>query len=275
VYARALFGKEASIVVRGTLDRLADHPEILDGPVRDRARLRRSLRDLRRVNSWLGGNALSRVALAHLLRIEAAEPRPRSGGGLDPPLRVLDVGTGLADVPVALLEWSARNGIALEVEAVDSREETVAAAHDAYGDVRGLRLRVADGRSLPYPDRAFDVAHTSLLAHHLEPPELAACLGELRRVARLGVVVNDLDRTALALAGAWLVTRLFTRSPITRNDGPLSVRRAYRPSELSRIASQVGLTESARFTGLLGYRYALVLTPDPASDPRRINTHVR
>jgi ubiquinone/menaquinone biosynthesis C-methylase UbiE len=268
-----LFGKEASIVVRGTLDRLADHPEILDGPVRDDARLRRSLRDLRRVNRWLGGNALSQVALAHLLRLEAA--RSRSSGGPDTAVRVLDVGTGLGDIPVALLEWSERRGIALEVEAVDSREETVAAAHDAYGDVRGLRLRVADGRSLPYPDGAFDVAHTSLMAHHLEPQELAACLGELRRVARLGVVVNDLDRTRFALAGAWLVTRLFTRSPITRNDGPLSVRRAYRPSELSRIASQVGLTESARFTGLLGYRYALVLTPDPAGDPGRINNHVR
>jgi ubiquinone/menaquinone biosynthesis C-methylase UbiE len=256
------------------LNRLANQPEILDGPLPDRAGLRRSLRDLRRVNRWLGGVALSRSALVRLLEADparAAEGRGVAGGT---PIRLLDVGTGLGDIPVALLEWSARRGIPLEVEAVDSRDETLAAAQDTYGDVRGLHLRVADGRSLPYPDGSFDLAHTSLMAHHLEPPDLAACLRELRRVSRLGVIVNDLDRNRVALAGAWLVTRLFTGSPITRNDGPLSVRRAYRPEELAEFASRAGLVEVARFRAVPGYRYALALAPDPRGNGKRINGYV-
>jgi ubiquinone/menaquinone biosynthesis C-methylase UbiE len=254
------------------VNRLANQPEILDGPLPERAILRRSLRDLRRVNRWLGGVALSRSALMGLLNADPDRVAGRAAAG-ELPIRLLDVGTGLGDIPVALLEWSARCGVRLEVEAVDSRDETIAAAQDTYGDVRGLHLRVADGRALPYPDGTFDVAHTSLMAHHLEPHELAVCLQELRRVSSLGVIVNDLDRNPVALAGAWLVTRLFTRNPITRNDGPLSVRRAYRPSELAAVASRAGLVEVARFRAVLGYRYALALAPDPRSNGERINRH--
>lgn len=164
-------------------------------------------------------------------------------------------------MPIALLQWAARRGLRLEIEAVDSRPETIEAARDAYPAVPGLHLGVADGRSLPYPDASFDVAHTSLMAHHLEPDELDACLRELRRVSRLGVIVNDLDRNPVALAGAWLLSLLFATSPITRHDAPLSVRRAYRPNELARIAARAGLVETARFRSILGYRYAVAFVP--------------
>ena len=55
--------------------------------------------------------------------------------------------------------------------------------------------------------------------------------------------------------------RLLTRNAVTRHDGPLSVRRAYRPAELAVLATRVALTPAARFDGLLGHRYALVLVP--------------
>jgi methyltransferase family protein len=245
------------------VERLANRPEILDGAQPDAMLLRRSLGDLRRVNRWLGGAALSRAAVERFASDRAS-------------LRLLDVGTGLADVPVALLQWAPARGLRLEIEAVDSRAETIEAAHDAYASVPGLHLGLADGRALPYSDETFDVAHTSLMAHHLEPDELGSFLRELRRVSRLGVIVNDLDRNPIALAGAWLLSRLFATSPITRHDAPLSVRRAYRPDELVRIAARTGLVEAARFRSILGYRYALAFVPSDEDPPRagaRMNRH--
>jgi 2-polyprenyl-3-methyl-5-hydroxy-6-metoxy-1,4-benzoquinol methylase len=252
------------------VQRLADNPEILDGPSPNEALLRRSLGDLRRVNRWLGGGALSRIALVRLATRTGSGPDVHRQDWGTRTLRVLDVGTGLADIPAALLGWAGSRGIGLEIEAIDARPETIAAARGVYGAVRGLELRVADGRSLPYPDASFDVAHTSLMAHHLEPAELRDCLAELRRVSRLGVIVNDLDRNVLALAGAWLLSRLFTRSHITRNDAPLSVRRAYRSQELVAIAAEAALVEAARFRGLAGYRYAITFVPaeTPSATPR-------
>lgn len=240
------------------MQRLAHHPEILDGPLIDAPSLRENLRDLALVNRLFGGAALSRRALLHLVATcnggVPADGDPRAT------VRLLDVGTGGADIPEALLRWSERGRLPLEIEAVD-RAEVVALAREARGRRERLQLRVADGRDLPFPDRSFDVAHISLVAHHLEPDQLVRLLGELKRVSRLGVIVNDLQRSAFVWLASWLVLRLLTRNAVTRHDGPLSVRRAYRPAELAVLATRVALTPAARFDGLLGHRYALVLVP--------------
>ena len=64
------------------------------------------------------------------------------------------------------------------------------------------------------------------------------------------------------LAGAWLLTRLFTRNEYTRHDAPLSVRRAYTADEVVAMARQVGLRPVARYSAFPGYRYALVFVAD-------------
>ena len=79
------------------MDRLTDATELLDGPLDDQRALADNLRDLRRINRWLGGVALTRSALRTLAA---------SNEGLT----VLDVGTGGADIPMALLDDAARRG---------------------------------------------------------------------------------------------------------------------------------------------------------------------
>src|SRR6185295_19381324 len=97
------------------MDRLTDAVELLDGPLDDPVALADNLRDLRRVNRWLGGVALSSAAISAL----AAH---RSD------LAVLDVGTGGADIPLALLADAGRHGRTLHVVGLDSRPEVLAAA---------------------------------------------------------------------------------------------------------------------------------------------------
>jgi ubiquinone/menaquinone biosynthesis C-methylase UbiE len=237
--------------------RLSHETELLDGPLEDRSALRASLRDLGRVNRWLGGAALSRSALIRLATGAHYGPRVGRHPWRERPLRLLDVVTGGADIPASLLDWAEQRGIGLEVVAIDSRPEIVDVALERSARRRGLHVRVADALALPYPDNAFEVAHTSLTTHHFEPDELVRCLEELRRVSRLGVIVNDLDRNRVAWLGAWVLSHLFTRSPLTRHDAAVSVKRAYRPSEIARLAAEAGLVEAARIRGFVGYRYAL------------------
>jgi ubiquinone/menaquinone biosynthesis C-methylase UbiE len=238
------------------MDRRADAPEHLDGPLGDHAVLAGNLRDLRRVNRFLGGTALSRRAIDALLAASgsAATSTP------DPaPIRLLDVGTGAADIPIALLAAWQATGRSLAVTAVDSRPEVIAAARaDAEANgISGLDLAVADGLALPYPDQSFDVAHASLVLHHLEPDAAVALLRELSRVARLGVVINDLSRGWLSWLGAWLLAHLATGNAFTRHDAPLSVRRAYTPAEASAMFEQAGLRPIYETHGFLGHRWAI------------------
>jgi ubiquinone/menaquinone biosynthesis C-methylase UbiE len=221
--------------------------ELLDGALDDPETLRGNLRDLGRANRWLGGARLSCRAVDALL------------AGSEQ-VSILDVGTGAADIPLALLDVARGRGRRCQVTAVDSRAEVIAAARTAWPallSTPGLVVDVADGRSLPYADDAFDVAHASLVIHHLEPVEAIEFLRELARVARIGVVVNDLIRSRLTLAGAWMASRLFTLNRYTRHDAPLSARRAYSRTELRDLLEAADLRVVADLGGLAGHRRAL------------------
>jgi ubiquinone/menaquinone biosynthesis C-methylase UbiE len=231
--------------------RAAGAAEFLDGHLDDPATLRDNLRDLARANRLTGGTRLSVRAISSL------------APGIDP-LSILDVGTGAADIPVALLFDARRRGRRLAVTAVDSRPEVIEAARAArpgLEDVEGLVLDVADGRALPYSDASFDVAHASLVLHHLEPNEAVAFAGELARVARRGIVVNDLSRHRHTLLGAWLLSRTFTRNRYSRHDAPLSARRAYTRTEAIALLARAGLRPVYDVDILIGHRWAIAAVP--------------
>jgi ubiquinone/menaquinone biosynthesis C-methylase UbiE len=232
------------------MERLAGVDELLDGPLHDLDELAGNLRDMRRANRLLGGVRLSRLALARLAE----------AGVADGQLALIDVGSGGADIPMALMADAARNGRTLTVTAVDARPEVLDAARrarPAVDRVAGLELIAADGRSLPYPDGAFDVAHSSMVVHHLDPAAAVALLREMSRVSRSGIVVNDLVRGRHAFAWAWLFSRVTTRNRLTRHDAPLSVRRAYSRAELRNVVGEAGLRIVGEVGGLFGHRVAI------------------
>jgi SAM-dependent methyltransferase len=122
---------------------------------------------------------------------------------------------------------------------------------------------LGDGRSLPWPDRSFDVVHASLLVHHLEPPEAIAFLVEAARLARRGVVVNDLVRARHHWIGARVLLAASTRNRYTRYDGPLSVRRAYTRVELRALLAAGGLRPVAEIVAFAGHRVAIAAVRIP------------
>jgi ubiquinone/menaquinone biosynthesis C-methylase UbiE len=229
------------------VDRLSDAEELLDGELDDPVALAGNLRDLRRLNRLTGGGGLSVLAVRELGR-EA------------PVATLLDVGTGACDIPELLIADARRRGVPLQVTATDSRPEVLAAARavrPGLDVVAGLKIGVADGLRLPYPDSSFDVTHASLVIHHLAPSQAIVLLRELRRVASSGIVVNDLDRSWTSFLGAWLLAHGIATSRYTRHDAPLSVRRAYTRREMTQLIRDAGARPIATFRGFARHRYAI------------------
>jgi SAM-dependent methyltransferase len=222
--------------------------ERMDEPGQDPAELGRSLADLRGVNRWLGGY---RVVLHHLARLVARHPRPA--------YRVLDVATGSADIPLKISAWARRKGIRMEIAATDLHATTLAYARKQAAADPDVRVEPADALDLPYADGAFDFALCSTALHHFDArDQLLRVLGELDRVAGIGGIINDLRRSRPALVGANLLAATFWRThPVTRHDGPLSVRRAFTPAELDDLARAAGLP-GARVHAHVPFRVALV-----------------
>jgi SAM-dependent methyltransferase len=218
----------------------------------DPRHLAAALRHVAGVNRWLGARrALLRHLPAALPARRATTPAPR-------PARVLDVGTGSADLPLALAGW-ARTRRPLEITAVDRHPETLRVARTRTASARSIRLVRGDGLALPFADGAFDLALLSMTLHHMDGDDLVDLLRELRRVAGGGrVLVGELERALPHYLGARLLAATLWRgNPVTRHDGPLSVRRGFTPDELLDLARRAGLT-GARVHRHLFYRLVLL-----------------
>jgi len=203
--------------------------EVLDGAVATQE-LAASLADIDRLNSWFGGYTLS---LRAIRRLAAEVPRARS-------LRVIDVGGGTAAFAVRVVRWARRSGRDIRVVVVDRDPTSLRLARAAVAAYPEILLVCADAAALPCRERAVDIVTSALTLHHLEPAQAAAGLREMTAAARIGVVVNDLLRRRLSLGLVWLVTRLLGCHPISRHDGPLSVRRSYSRDELRALAEEAG-----------------------------------
>lgn len=225
----------------------SDGTELLDEPGHDPSELAANLRDIRRVNHLLGGTA---TTLRHLPRLLESIPG-------DEPVSILDLATGSGDIPLAVANWAAVLQRNVTILASDYVDEILTLAGEQIGDHPHITLVQFDARAVPLPDNSFDIVLCSLALHHFTPDDAVLVLREMDRLARVGFIVNDLRRSRLGWFAAWLATRLTTRNRLTRNDAPLSVRRAYTPDELANLLDQAGVTD-ASISRHLWFRMAAV-----------------
>jgi 2-polyprenyl-3-methyl-5-hydroxy-6-metoxy-1,4-benzoquinol methylase len=229
-------------------------PELLDGDGYTYDELAATLRDIERVNRWLGGAASLRRPIEAFVRSRGLRA-----------FSLLDVGTGGGEVPRAVVAAARRRGVDARAAGLDLDPHVV-----RYATARGtgsLSLLRADGFRLPFADGAFDFVTSSMMFHHFRESEAAQLLGEMARVARRAVVVNDLARHRVPWAAIGLLARL-GGSRMVRHDGPLSVLRGWRPGELLALAEAAGLSARARVRRWFPYRLVLVVEREGAPDSR-------
>jgi SAM-dependent methyltransferase len=197
--------------------------ELMDDEAASPNELAGNLRDIERANRWFGA---AKPAAAFVRDTEART--------------VLDVGCGSADIALALVRDAERRGAALAVTCLDRSVQMLDIARVHTGGHPALTFVEADGERLPFADGQFDVVLCNLALHHFEPDAAVRLLRELRRVARRSPLVSDLRRSPAAFAGALLFAYATSRNRFTRHDAPLSVRRAYTPSEALALARHAG-----------------------------------
>jgi ubiquinone/menaquinone biosynthesis C-methylase UbiE len=205
-----------------------DEPELLDEHDAPRADMERSLRDLRRINRYLGGVTTYRRMLRRFRDVRS----------------ILDLGAGTADLLDAIPGEPLRIALDFKID------------HLLYMRERSRARRiVGDALHLPFRSNSVDVVTSSHFFHHFTPVENGEILRESARVARKGVAVTDTRRHYAPLLFVLLIvwSRLVGR--ITRSDAPASVRRGYTTAEARQIAGSIG----ARVAKYFPFRFAIIL----------------
>jgi SAM-dependent methyltransferase len=189
--------------------------ELLDAPDIDPQLITRSLADVARSNALFGGLSAAIDEFRDTLR---ELPRRAS---------LLDVGTGLGDIPRSARDVADENGIELHAFGLDSAEELARASSTAVDCVV-----CGDALQLPFADKSVDVVMCSQVLHHFSRPDALTLLREMDRVARVRVIVSDLRRSRLAALGLWLASFPLRFHAVSRHDGVVSVMRGFTPDEL-------------------------------------------
>ena len=211
----------------------------MDDPVLEPQRHLHALRGLERINRWSRSGQIVWLPIWAL----AQETGTRS-------LRVLDIATGAGDVPIRLWHRARRANVHLRIDGCDRNLRAVAFAAQraarAQAEVRFFQWDALADETPP----GYDVLISSLFLHHLDNEQGVRLLKHMTQAAGRMMLVNDLVRSAMGLALAYVGTRLLSTSDVVHTDGPRSVQAAYTIDEvhtLSRRAWLDGYTVTRRW----------------------------
>jgi SAM-dependent methyltransferase len=171
------------------------------------------MRDLERSNRLFGGT--------HAVRRAMRDVWPT----LPHTAMLLDVGTGMGDIPRALAARGAVRTVGVDASPFQA---LLAQPHVDHA-VAGSAL------ALPFADGAADVVTCSQLLHHFFDEEPMRLIAELHRVSRDWIVVSDLCRSRTAGMAFRFASWLLGFHVVTRRDGVQSVKRGFTADELGRL----------------------------------------
>jgi len=219
--------------------------EIMDDPAVDRTQLDRALGFIRGVNKRLGG---TKALIEHLDCWSSDWPK-------NTPISLLDIGTGSADLPLEARRWAMSRGFDLRITALDLHATTLELAGDHINQepelAEGIDLVLGDALKLTdtFGPGSFDYVHAGMFLHHLKEVQILTVLRMMDRIARRGIIWNDLIRSRRGAVVINLMT--LGREEIIRHDARVSVDAGFTKSEVLNFAKRVDL-------GYCDYRWSLL-----------------
>ena len=193
--------------------------EMMDDFSINNGRIDIALKELKIINKYLGGNSTTKAGLKKIL----------SGIHSESQVKILDAGGGASDILLSLKDNPLRN---MEIFSADINKRIAKYVKQNSPQVEVI---CADVFNLPFKPEQFDIVHLSLFLHHFKEEEIKEILFNLSGLAKFGIIINDLQRSFIALMGIKILTMLFSKSDMVKNDAPLSVKKSFIKKDLVKI----------------------------------------
>ena len=211
---------------RSTEKELMDDLES-SGPV-----LAQTLKELKTINSWLGGNKVTLSGLRKLMKQDSKEV-----------YHVTDIGCGGGDMIRIMSDWAQKEKIIVNFEGIDANANIIELAKQRQKDLPQVHWKVQNVFEQEFQNDPCDIVTCTLFTHHFTDQELVTLLGSIRKKARAGIVINDLHRHPFAYHSIRILTSLFSKSPMVRHDASLSVLRSFSREDWERILHLAGIQQ--------------------------------
>jgi 2-polyprenyl-3-methyl-5-hydroxy-6-metoxy-1,4-benzoquinol methylase len=168
---------------------------------------------------------------------------------------ILDVGTGMADIPLELARHFNSNGTRVLIKGIDPNPRAINVARNFINGQQGIDFEARSIQDFSSDER-FDFVISNHTLHHIPDDDIVETLNKMHSLARCALIISDIYRTHLGKIGSAFISK-FIGNRLTSNDTPASVRRALSKPELRRLISISNIRHyHLRYT--FPYRYILV-----------------
>jgi len=201
--------------------------ELLDNPNIPKAELFQNLKELDTINRLLGGHKATLVGLKKLMTNK------------NKTYKIVDFACGGGDTLRVIYSWAKKNNYKVELIGFDLLPYAIEFAKSQSLE-NDINWKVADFNTFEIED--CDISICSLVCHHFYGDQLKSFILKMKKKAKLGCIINDLHRNTIAYYGIWLLTSLFSKSNLVKNDAKLSVLKGFQKSDWKKLFVQMNIS---------------------------------
>ncbi|WP_442591095.1 methyltransferase domain-containing protein [Pedobacter sp. AW31-3R] len=204
-------------------------PELMDDFEMEGEVLRDALDKIASINRLLGGNRLSLEGVEMLLQ-GLAKTRV---------IRIVDMGCGNGDMLRTLSGYASRNGWTFELIGIDANRFTVTHASALSRNYPDISYLCTDIFQEVLTADSYDIILCTLTLHHFKDDDITWLLQQFKSAAKLGFVINDLQRSSIAYYLFKALCFVFRLNHMSREDGLVSILRGFKKNDLVRFSKRI------------------------------------
>lgn len=194
--------------------------------------LKTVLRDITKANTILGGNAITVAGVFRL--VESVSKKSYT---------ILDMGCADGNMLRTIAIEARKRKYDVKLIGVDLSADALSLARDASKDFPEITYYEKDILGTDFSDFECDIVTSTLTMHHFKNDGILRFLHQFQRLARIGIVINDLHRNRWAYQLFKPFSIFFIRSRIAYEDGLLSITKGFTRKDLQLLSNQLPALE--------------------------------
>jgi 2-polyprenyl-3-methyl-5-hydroxy-6-metoxy-1,4-benzoquinol methylase len=184
--------------------------------------LREALDKIAKINQLLGGNQLTLQGVKQLIK----------GIAISKEIIIVDVGCGNGDMLRELAKYGQKQDLKFKLIGIDANNFTVNHARNLSSEYANISYRCEDIFEQSFQQLQYDIVLCTLTLHHFKDDEIITLLKVFQQKAKLGIVINDLQRSAISYRLFQALCFVFRLNEMSREDGLVSILRGFKKKEL-------------------------------------------
>ncbi|WP_235527265.1 methyltransferase domain-containing protein [Pedobacter sp. Leaf41] len=197
--------------------------------------LRDALDKIASINKLLGGNQVTLDGIKTLLK---NKPKTEL-------MRITDIGCGNGDMLRTLADYADKNNLNFSLTGIDANQFTIDHAESLSKNYSNITYLCRDIFDDSVTEEYCDIFICTLTLHHFKDEEIIHLLNRFKSSAKVGIVINDLERSALAYRLFQALCFVFGLNHMSREDGLVSILRGFKREDLEKYTKELNFNYSS------------------------------